>query len=183
MAVSNSRLCHHYLGCWQDPRQRAPWATATPPSPVLSSQFRAIMVIIFAATIKANMPQASKKRRRQAHGHPAESPTAAPRVLDQPSLRQTDHLTAVSLMVGKSPPPGRTAQEKEFANFLIGIISGSPNRRTISKEEILSVATARFGLSERRAKALREDVIDYLDASAWSKAGAPPGRLHRRTRG
>ena len=176
-------MCHHYLGCWQDPRQRAPWATATPPSPVLSSQFRAIMVIIFAATIKANMPQASKKRRRQAHGHPAESPTAAPRVLDQPSLRQTDHLTAVSLMVGKSPPPGRTAQEKEFANFLIGIISGSPNRRTISKEEILSVATARFGLSERRAKALREYVIDYLDASAWSKAGAPPGRLHRRTRG
>jgi hypothetical protein len=129
------------------------------------------------------MPQASKKRRRQAHGLAAESLTTAPPVLDQPSLRQTHHLTPASLTVGKSPPRGRTVQEEEFANFLIGRISASPNRRTISKEEILSVATRRFGVSERRAKALRENVIDYLDASAWSKAGAPPGRLHRRTRG
>jgi hypothetical protein len=131
----------------------------------------------------ADMPQASKKRRRQAHGLAEESLTTASPALDQPSLRQTHHLTADSLTAGKSPPPGRTAQEKEFANFLIGTISASPSRRSISKEEILSVATRRFGLSERRAKALREDVIDYLDASAWSKAGAPPGRSHRRTRG
>ena len=117
------------------------------------------------------MPQASKKRRRQAHGLAAEGLTDAPRVLDQPSSLQTHHLTAASLTAGKSPPPGRTAQEKEFANFLIGTISASPSRRTISKEEILSVATRRFGLSERRAKAFREDVIDYLDASACPRLG------------
>jgi hypothetical protein len=129
----------------------------------------------------ADMPQASKTRRCQTHGLAAESLTTAPAVLDQPSMRQTHHVAATSLTVGKSPPRGRTAQEKEFLNFLIGTISASPNRRTISKEKILSVATRRFDLSERRAKALREDVIDYLDASAWSKAGAP-GRSHRRTR-
>src|ERR1700738_3141966 len=81
------------------------------------------------------MPQASKKRRRQAHGLAAEGLTDAPRVLDQPSSLQTHHLTAASLTAGKSPPPGRTAQEKEFANFLIGTISASPSRRTYRRKK------------------------------------------------
>ena len=40
------------------------------------------------------------------------------------------------------------------------------------KGNLISLRTRRFGLSERRAKALREKVVDHLDATGWSTAGA-----------
>ena len=128
------------------------------------------------------MPQALKKRRRQVRHLAAESRMTASANMGQPLLQQV-LASAVSLGAGNLPSLGHTAPENAFADWLIETISASPNRRTISKEEILSVATRRFGLSEKRAKALREKVIDRLGASAWSKAGAPLGRSHRRTRG
>jgi hypothetical protein len=129
------------------------------------------------------MPQASKKRRRQVRHLAAESRMTASVNMGQPLLRQVLHVSDVSLRAGNPPPLGHTALENAFADWLVETISASPNRRTMSKKEVVSRGTRQFGLSERRAKALREKVIDYLDARAWSKAGAPPGRLHRRSRG
>ena len=71
------------------------------------------------------------------------------------------------------PRLGRTAQENEFADWLIETISASLNQRTMPKKEMISRGTRQFGLSERRAKALREEVIDHLNAEAWLSAGAP----------
>jgi hypothetical protein len=129
------------------------------------------------------MPQASKKRRRQVRHLAAESRMTASANMDQLLLRQVHHLSAVSLSAGNPPSLGHTALENAFADWLIETISASPNQRTMSKREVVSRGTRQFGLSERRAKALREKVIDHLNSRAWSKAGAPPGRSHRRTRG
>jgi hypothetical protein len=129
------------------------------------------------------MPQASKKRRRQVRHLAAESRTTASVNMGQPLLRQVHHVSAVSLRAGNPPPLGQTAPENAFAGWLIETISASPDQRTMSKKEVVSRGTRQFGLSERRAKAVREKVIDHLNARAWSKAGAPPGGSHRRRRG
>ena len=90
----------------------------------------------------------------------------------EPALGQSHSLTAVDLAVGEAPPCGQTAQEIGFEKILIKIIAVSPDRRTKSKQELLELGTSQFGLSRRRAKALRECVIRKLGARAWSKAGA-----------
>jgi hypothetical protein len=128
------------------------------------------------------MPRVPNNRCHRVHDLVAESLTTAPPVLGRPSLRQAHHLTATGITVGEQPPLGRTAQENGFATLLKVIFSASPDRRTKSKKELLALGTRRFGLSKRRANAIRESVIDRLGVSAWSRAGAPR-RPHRRTRG
>jgi hypothetical protein len=91
------------------------------------------------------------------------------------ALQQPHALIAASLVIG-SKPFGRTRQEIGFEEWLIGMISRSPNRRSHSREEVVSIGATQFGLSRRRAKAIREHVIIQLGASAWSGAGAPRGR-------
>jgi hypothetical protein len=143
-------------------------------------QFRGT-VIIFVYEQEVEIPQASKKRSRQVRALVPESLITAAANLGQPMLRQVHLLSAVSLEIGKPPRLGRTPQENEFADWLIETISAALNRRTMSKKEMISRGTRQFGLSERRAEALREKVIDQLNAKAWSSAGAPRGE-RRRTR-
>jgi hypothetical protein len=128
------------------------------------------------------MPQASKKR--QVHHLAARNLRTASPNLGRAFLGQVHRLSAASLKVEVVTPRfGRTVQENEFANWLIDIISRSPNRRTISIAELASLAKNRFNVSEERAKTLRQYVILYTGANAWSKGGAPRGRRRGRTRG
>jgi hypothetical protein len=101
--------------------------------------------------------------------------------IGQPAFRQVESLSAVGLSIGELPPIGRTPEEIGFEERLIKIISGSPDRRTKSKQELVELGKTEFGLSQRRATALRESVIMRLRAKAWSNAGAPLGRQSRRT--
>jgi hypothetical protein len=82
------------------------------------------------------------------------------------------HLDAVNLTAGALPPFGRTPAEIGYEKKLIETIAASPHRRTNSKQELVELGMTIFGLSKRRAIALRERVIDVLDARAWSRAGA-----------
>jgi hypothetical protein len=91
------------------------------------------------------------------------------------ALQQPHALIAASLVIGFKPF-GRTRQEIGFGEWLIGAISRSPNRRSQSRDELMLIGTTQFGLSKRRANALREFVVIQLGASAWSEAGAPRGR-------
>jgi hypothetical protein len=132
---------------------------------------------------EVDMPQASKKRRRQVHHLAARNLRTASPNLGRAFLWQVHRLSAASLKVEVSPRFGRTAQENEFANLLIDIISSSPNRRTMSIAELVSLAKNRFNVSEERAKTLRQYVILDTGANVWSKGGAPRGRRRGRTRG
>jgi hypothetical protein len=123
------------------------------------------------------MPQLSTMR--PPHALSAECRMTAGVNLGQSILRQVHQLCA-SLEIGPRRP-GRTAQESQFVNWLIEIISASAHQRIVSKEEIILRGMRQFALSQRRAKALREQVIEYLDAKDWSSAGAPKGE-RRRTR-
>jgi hypothetical protein len=96
----------------------------------------------------------------------AESLVCDPRVIGQ------HNLSAIDLAAGVLTPFGRTPEEIEFVQFMIGIISASPDHRTMSKSEQIEVGITRFHLSRRRASSLRERVIDQLDARAWATAGA-----------
>ena len=125
------------------------------------------------------MSQASKMRHRQVDALAAESLMTAAANLGQPPLRRLHHASAV-LEIGGSRL-GRTAQEREFVRWLIETISASRHQRTMSKKDMISRGRRQIGLSERRAKALREQVIDHLDAEAWLRGGAPKGE-RRRTR-
>ena len=87
------------------------------------------------------------------------------------------HLDAVNLTAGALPPFGRTPLEIAYEKKLIETIAASLNRRTKSKQELVELGMRIFGLSKRRAIAIRERVIDVLDAKAWSRAGAR--RRHR----
>jgi hypothetical protein len=92
--------------------------------------------------------------------------------IGQPALGQVHNLDADGLTALALPPFGRTPEEIGFIKLLIENISASPNRRTKSKRELVERGMTMFGLSKRRAIALRERVIDWLDARAWSRAGA-----------
>jgi hypothetical protein len=87
------------------------------------------------------------------------------------SLEPVHNLDAVNLTAGALPPLGRTPAEIGYENKLMEIVSASPDRRTKSKRELIEIGTTVFGLSQRRAAALREQVIDRLGASAWSDPG------------
>jgi hypothetical protein len=98
--------------------------------------------------------------------------TTAPPAIGQPAPGQLIDISAC-LNIGGPPPLGRTPQEIDFTKLVIEIISGSPDRRTLSKQELVKLGMTRFGLSKRRAIALREQAIDWCGARAWSRAGAP----------
>ena len=119
---------------------------------------------------EAEMPQASKKRRRQVHDLAEENLATAPANLTQPLLRQVHHLSAVSLETGKPPRLGRTAQENEYADWLIETMSASLHQRTMPKKEMISRGTRQFGLSERRT------FVNRLSISSMQKAGQVLGR-------
>jgi hypothetical protein len=127
------------------------------------------------------MPQASKRHRRQVY-HLAGSDlrTASPN-LGRAFLWQVHSLSAAGLKV--LPRFGRTAQENELINFLIDILSSSPDQRTMPIAELTSIAKNRFNVSKERAKTLREYLILYTGAYAWSKGGAPRGKRPGRARG
>jgi hypothetical protein len=111
----------------------------------------------------------------------ADSLASGSPAIDQPAFGQLHSLSAVGLSIGEPPLFGQTPEEIGFEKLLIKIISGSPDRRTKSKQELVELGRTEFGLSERRATALRESVIKRLRAKAWSNAGAPLGRQSRRT--
>ncbi|WP_291573968.1 hypothetical protein [Bradyrhizobium sp.] len=108
----------------------------------------------------------------------ADSLASGSPAIGQPAFGQLQRLSAVGL---EPPLFGRTPEEIGFEKRLIEIISGSPDRRTKSKQELVELGRTEFGLSERRAMALRESVIMRLRAKAWCNAGAPKGRQSRRT--
>jgi hypothetical protein len=127
------------------------------------------------------MPRSRKTRHHRVSDLAAGSLVARSPVIGQPALGQVHSLSAVDLSIGELPLFGQTPEEIGFEKRLIKIISGSPDRRTKSKQELVELGTSRFGLSQRRANALRERVIDKLGVKAWSKAGAPRGRQSRCT--
>jgi hypothetical protein len=94
--------------------------------------------------------------------------------IGQPALGQLHNISAC-LAIGRLPPSGRTPEETGFIKLLIEIISASLDRRTRSKQELVGIGKTRFRLSMKRASALRERVIDWLGATAWSD----PGRIPR----
>ena len=90
----------------------------------------------------------------------------------QPAPGQVHHISA-RFNIGGPPSVGRTPEEIGFTRLLIEIICASPDRRTKPKQELVELGMTRFGLSKRRAIALRERAIDVSGARAWSRAGAP----------
>jgi hypothetical protein len=118
------------------------------------------------------MRQSRQARHRRVNDLAAKSVATGSPAIGEPAFGQLHSLTAVDLAVGEAPPCGETLQEVGFEKILIKIIAASPDRRTKSKHELLELGTTQFGLSRRRAKALRECVIRKLGARAWSKAGA-----------
>jgi hypothetical protein len=109
----------------------------------------------------------------QTHHLVAQSLITVSPATGQPAFGQSHNLSAVDLRTGAVPPFGRTPEEIGFTRLLIEIISASPDRRTKSKQELVELGMTVFGLSKRRAIALREQAIDWSDARAWSTAGAP----------
>ena len=122
------------------------------------------------------------KNLHQRHELAAESLVTRLSVIDQPPFRQSHSFTAVDLAAGVLAPFGQTPAEIDYEKRLTEIISASPNRRTKSRHELVELG-AIFGLSERKAKIIRELVIHKLGAKAWKNAGAPRGWSNRRTRG
>jgi hypothetical protein len=112
------------------------------------------------------MSRSLQARQHRAVELSAESLVCGPRAIGQ------HNLSAIGLATGVLTPSGRTPEEIEFVQFMIGIISASPDQRTMSKSELVEVGMTRFHLSGRRASTLRERVIDQLDARAWATAGA-----------
>jgi hypothetical protein len=92
--------------------------------------------------------------------------------IGQPAPGRVHHIAA-RFDIGAPPPVGRTPAEIAFSTFLTETIAASPDRRTKSKQELVELGRTGFGLSKRRAIALRERAIDRSDAPAWSSAGAP----------
>jgi hypothetical protein len=128
------------------------------------------------------MPQATNKR--QVHHLAARNLRTASPNSGRAFLGQLHRLSAAPLKVEVGTPRfGQTAPENEFADWFIDEISRSFDRRTMTIEEIVSIAKNRFNVSEKRAEKLRQFVILYTGAYAWSKGGAPRGRRRRRTRG
>jgi hypothetical protein len=97
--------------------------------------------------------------------------------IGQPAPGRVQYISA-RLNIGGPPPFGRTPEEIGFTTVLFEIISASPDRRTKSKLELVELGMTRFGLSKRRAIALREQAIDRCGARAWSRPGA---RRHHRS--
>lgn len=112
-------------------------------------------------------------RGSQTHHPEAQSLTTGSRAIGQPASEQPHRLTAVDLATGEPPPFGQTPEEIGFERLLNEIISASPNRPTKLKEELVELGVTVFGLSKRRASALREQVIGRLGARAWSDPGRP----------
>ena len=127
------------------------------------------------------MPRSRKMRHHRVSDLAADSLASGSPAIGQPAFGQLQSLSAVGLSIGELPLFGQTPEEIGFEKRLIKIISGSPDRRTKSKPELVELGTSGFGLSQRRANALRERVIDKLGAKAWSRAGAPRGRQSRCT--
>jgi hypothetical protein len=93
--------------------------------------------------------------------------------IGQPAFEPVHNLGAVGIAAGVPTPFGRNPAEVGFATKLNKIISASPDRRTKSKSELIKIGMTEFGLSRRRADALREQVIARLGASAWKASGRP----------
>ena len=93
--------------------------------------------------------------------------------IGQPAFGQVYNLSPVDIAAGQPAPIGQTPEEISFENLLTKIISASPDRRTKSKQKLVKLGKTGFGLSEKRAGTLREQVIDRLGASAWSDPGRP----------
>lgn len=121
------------------------------------------------------LPRAPKTRSSRVQSLVAQRRVPAMADLGPSSGQQPYSLIPVGFTVG-SKPFGRTPGELAFEEFLIRTISGSLDRRTSSRNELLSIGTAEHGLSKRRANAIREHVVAQLGARAWSEAGAPRGR-------
>jgi hypothetical protein len=103
----------------------------------------------------------------------AQSLAAAAAAIGPPAFEQGHNLGAVGIAAGVPTPFGRTPAEVGFENKLNEIISASPDRPTKSKSELIKIGMTEFGLSRRRAGALREQVIARLGAFAWKAAGRP----------
>jgi hypothetical protein len=91
----------------------------------------------------------------------------------QPAFEHVHQLSAVGIAAGVPTPFGRTPAEVGFEKKLSEIISASFDRPTKTRSELIATGMADFGLSRRRAGALREKVIDRLGAIAWKTAGRP----------
>ena len=113
------------------------------------------------------MPPAAQTHRLTPHSLTTESPA-----IGQPALGRVHALDAVGLTVRAVAPFGRIPADIGFTGFLIETIAASLDRRTRSIQELAELGMTTFGLSKRRAIALRERVIDMLGARAWSRAGA-----------
>ena len=72
--------------------------------------------------------------------------------------------------------PERKQGVAEFEDWLLGVIQKSPSARTLSKEEILDIATGRFGMTRYTATLTRSRVIAMLKDREASKVWSSSGR-------
>jgi hypothetical protein len=103
----------------------------------------------------------------------AQSLAAGAAAIGQPAFRQVHNISPIGIVADVLTPFGQTPAEVGFETRLTEIISASPDRRTKSKSELIKIGVTEFGISRRRADALREKVIARLGASAWKASGRP----------